>query len=310
MRSLFPDPDIDDLYDFSLLHKIVLGLTSNCSVANILSTDSSQLDSRDSEGRTPLSWAVERGDIEMTKQLLSYKADSNMPDCRGVPPLTYAAKKSTACARLLLNTNANTCTEDKWYNYTMLHYAVNLVRGHQTLQMTQFFVEIGVDINAGNRYRETPLQFTTELDTAQYLIRNGAKPSHDMFGNSALSRATQRNDHDLINLFLREHHDHTENMSTYGTFLHMVAQFADTETLRLLAHGNLRRRCTTLKDKAGLTPVELAFRRHDIDAKWRTAFADFIESIDDTCLQYGSGSCPDFEVSTPAVRDVVVRRGG
>lgn len=80
MKSLFPNPDLDELYEFSLLHKIVLGLISGHSVESLMRMDPNQIDMPDSTGRTPLFWAVIRGDSGATQQLLSCGPDLNRQD--------------------------------------------------------------------------------------------------------------------------------------------------------------------------------------------------------------------------------------
>lgn len=49
------------------------------------------VDLKDSEGRTPLHWAVDRGHINMTEMLVSRNADVNAKDNEGQTPLHYAA---------------------------------------------------------------------------------------------------------------------------------------------------------------------------------------------------------------------------
>ncbi|XP_042388426.1 acyl-CoA-binding domain-containing protein 2-like isoform X2 [Zingiber officinale] len=49
------------------------------------------VNSRDSEGRTPLHWAVDRGHIDVVQTLLDKNADVNAKDIEGQTPLHYAA---------------------------------------------------------------------------------------------------------------------------------------------------------------------------------------------------------------------------
>lgn len=63
---------------------------------------------KDSEGRTPLHWAVDRGHLEITKLLLSKNADVNAKDNEGQTPLHYAAVCERAeIAEFLVNNNAD-----------------------------------------------------------------------------------------------------------------------------------------------------------------------------------------------------------
>nr|XP_043608427.1 acyl-CoA-binding domain-containing protein 1-like [Erigeron canadensis] len=67
------------------------------------------VDAKDSEGRTPLHWAVDRGHIDVAELLLSRNADVNLQDNEGQTPLHYAAVcEREAIAELLVKRNAGT----------------------------------------------------------------------------------------------------------------------------------------------------------------------------------------------------------
>ncbi|GKA64247.1 acyl-CoA-binding domain-containing protein 1-like protein [Tanacetum coccineum] len=71
------------------------------------------VDMKDSEGRTPLHWAVDRGHIEATELLLSRNADVNLKDYEGQTPLHYAAVcDRESIAELLVKKNAATNIKD------------------------------------------------------------------------------------------------------------------------------------------------------------------------------------------------------
>lgn len=63
---------------------------------------------KDSEGRTPLHWAVDRGHLNVTELLLSRNADVNEKDNEGQTPLHYAVVCERAeIAEFLVNHNAD-----------------------------------------------------------------------------------------------------------------------------------------------------------------------------------------------------------
>ena len=284
VKSLFPDPDFDELFDFNLLHKAVLGL-ENCSIETAMATDSSQINKQDSEGYTPLTWAVCRGDLGAAKQLLSYRPDCNMPDQWGLTPLAYAADNSAECVELLLQANADIHTRSS-QGHTALHRAAqNFSQNDQAFRIVKACVRAGVDVNAVTLLNETALHLTSSLEVAEYLIRIGTDLGVlDNIGHNALSKNVSKNNHALIRLFLQEQLDHTPRLEYYSTLVHLAAEFADTETLTLLAHGGLQRRPINVPNKAGLTPIELANQRRNVDSEWRIAFFNFLDSIDDNPL--------------------------
>ncbi|KAL5736935.1 hypothetical protein ACOSQ2_031723 [Xanthoceras sorbifolium] len=68
---------------------------------------------RDSEGRTPLHWAVDRGHFHITEVLLSRKADVNAKDNEGQTSLHYAVVcEREALAKFLVKQNADLDSKD------------------------------------------------------------------------------------------------------------------------------------------------------------------------------------------------------
>lgn len=68
---------------------------------------------RDSEGRTPLHWAVDRGHLDVVELLISSNADVNAQDEDGQTPLHYAVVcEREAIAELLVKRNANQYLKD------------------------------------------------------------------------------------------------------------------------------------------------------------------------------------------------------
>ncbi|CAH9123448.1 unnamed protein product [Cuscuta epithymum] len=67
-----------------------------------------RVDLKDSEGQTPLHWAVDRGHLNTTKVLLSKNANVNEKDSEGQGPLHYAAVcERKDIAQLLVKNNAD-----------------------------------------------------------------------------------------------------------------------------------------------------------------------------------------------------------
>ncbi|XP_071732599.1 acyl-CoA-binding domain-containing protein 1-like isoform X2 [Rutidosis leptorrhynchoides] len=76
------------------------------------------VDTKDSEGRTPLHWAVDRGHTDVAELLLSKNADVNIKDNEGQTPLHYAAVcEREAIAELLVKASAGISIKDDDGNY-------------------------------------------------------------------------------------------------------------------------------------------------------------------------------------------------
>ncbi|KAK7282546.1 hypothetical protein RIF29_11426 [Crotalaria pallida] len=68
---------------------------------------------KDSEGRTPLHWAVDRGHLDVTELLVGKNADVNAKDNDGQTPLHYAVTcEREAIAEYLVKHNADTHSKD------------------------------------------------------------------------------------------------------------------------------------------------------------------------------------------------------
>lgn len=68
---------------------------------------------KDSEGRTPLHWAVDRGHLNVTELLVGKNADVNAKDNDGQTPLHYAVTcEREAIAEYLVKHNADIYSKD------------------------------------------------------------------------------------------------------------------------------------------------------------------------------------------------------
>ena len=281
---MLPPPDLDEFYSFDPIHKAVVGLSKD-SVESIIDANEAQIDSRDRFGRTALTWAVWRGDIEATRTLLLHKPDLNIADNFGRVPITYAARRSQACVELLLQADADIQSRDSQQG-TLLHHATYRASSGD-LQLVKRLVEAGINIDAIDGYGQTALTKTNKLDIAEYLITQGADPSiHDKGGHNALTFAVQLNEHGLLYLYLQERHDHTEKLKYFGTLMHLAAEFGDTKTLEMLSKGGLARRNVGVENEKGLTPIQVALQRKNVDLEWKDAFWSFLKSVDENQPQF------------------------
>lgn len=278
-----PYPDFDELYDFSPLHNAVLGLTSR-SLEDTICAEPTLLDQKDRSNKTALSWAALKGDQEAVRIILSHRPDLNTQDSMGRSPLAYAVQGSRECADLLLQAGADIHTRTSNIA-SVLHLALQGgVERSELLRLVKSIVQAGVDVDAKNLRGENALYVAAELDMVaivEYLIKHEADPSIcTKSGSNPLYAAAQRNAHSMVSLLLQEKQDHTETLEDNGTFMHLAAEFADTETLRLLSQGHLQHRDINVKNRAGITPIQLALQRKDVSPGWLKTFCDFLRSID------------------------------
>jgi ankyrin repeat protein len=112
--------------------------------------------SRDGYGRTPLSWAAEKGHEAVVRLLVEKGADLESRDSYdGRTPLSWAAEKGhEAVVKLLLGKGAELEAKDKYYGRTPLWRAA--VNGHEAV--VKLLLEKGAELKAKDEhYGRTPL---------------------------------------------------------------------------------------------------------------------------------------------------------
>lgn len=93
LESMFKKDDWFEEKQFTLLHKIVLDLLSpQRDLEEELSTSTRDIDTPDSENRTPLSWAAELGNRSAVQTLFQHGANIFSKSINGNTPLHYATK--------------------------------------------------------------------------------------------------------------------------------------------------------------------------------------------------------------------------
>ena len=286
MIALFPDPDFDEIYGFSALHKVVLGLVDD-RIDDVLHAHPTAIDQVDFVGRTPLMWASWRGDFPAVTSLISKNAGLHQSDRLGLTSLLCAARSnSVCCVEALLQAVADPRAVTT-SGSTILHFigSFNIETAH-VVELLRISLDAGAKINALNSTGDTALSLAAEYGPphcVEYLISRGANlelcSGH---GLSPLCRAIQSNRHRILEILLNHGAGHGREapIVEYGTFTHFFAHHADAQTLRLLLRYHASSQDINAKNKQGLTPLQLSFRRDDIDAEWRDLFVQLLKKQD------------------------------
>jgi ankyrin repeat protein len=275
LKTLFDEDEWLEQKQFTVFHKVVLNLLEHQhTLEDQLKLSAKDIHQRDSDGRDPLSWAAERGDIHALTTLLQYGGRVNDKDHDGNRPLHYAAKASEPNAlQLLLANGANPS-------------AVNH-RGQTALDWVSFFQDDPIYLEAMLAYPDVDVNCASNLDITPAcnaafrgharmliaLIAAGANINHRPKGNTGLLYdCISLNDHRVLRVLI----DHAQacelNISMLlndarDTCLHVLARHADLETARIfliaLREGTLN--CAGLStnnvNKDGLTPGEILASR-------------------------------------------------
>jgi hypothetical protein len=139
-----------------------------------LAGDPSLLESTDSEGATPLHWAVAKGHLEASEFLLASGAAVDAKDDQGESVLRTAVRHGLSQIAALLIAGGATVQEPLPGGETLLHYGARSGKG----EVIEVLLKNGARINAADQKGWTALHTAvsdvTLLDPAKVLVARGA----------------------------------------------------------------------------------------------------------------------------------------
>jgi len=196
----------------------------------------------DSDGKTPLCWAAEKGHDAVVEHLMSVKADVSVRTAHGRTPLHYAAEsgRATVINTLLRYADANAVAEDGTsplvaalrsgansqdavdllllHDYASLHEQVR--RGN--LDMVRRLLDAGYNINTKDLLGRTALhalvtaEIADQLGMAEVLLALDPKPDltiEDTDGLTPMRLALRKSQRRLVKLFLESSAGLTRSIS-------------------------------------------------------------------------------------------------
>jgi hypothetical protein len=264
-QSIFTDRECLEELGFTTLHKIVLGLHGR-SLLTEIDTNPDTINSTDNDGRTPLTWAAQRGDLETLSILLSHGADPNLSNRARTASLHYAVQaENSSCIIPLLHAGADPNAQDHRL-HTPLHQACTSVND---LRYIRPLVVSGADINIMTDYDYSPLIMAAHKNhdnTTRYILDKGATVNtRGQSGKTALVFTIEYNAHDTLRLLLERGADLKARASDQSpTIAHLAARYADARTLRILAeyvNGEFAVEDLEAEDDEGYVVEELVGRR-------------------------------------------------
>jgi ankyrin repeat protein len=211
------------------------------------------LDSKDSNGRTPLSYAAENEQEAVVKLLLEKGAELETKDKYGRTPLLDAAEnEQEAVVKLLLEKDAELETKDNYGRTPLLHAAEN---GQEAV--VKLLLEKGAELETKNKDGRTPLLDAAVIGqeaVVKLLLEKGAeletKDKDD--GRTPLLYAAW-NGHEAVVKLLPEKGAELETKDNQGrTPLSYAAAIGEEAVVKLLLEKGAE---LETKDNQGRTPL-------------------------------------------------------
>lgn len=126
---------------------------SSPQIISVISDNLKFVNEFDTNNKTVLMWAVEKGRQDVMEKLIANGAKLEATDNDGWTPLMYAARRGNVpIAKYLIEQGANIMQRSISDNFTPLHLAC----GNECIDMAEFLVDHGADIDAKDNSGRTP----------------------------------------------------------------------------------------------------------------------------------------------------------
>lgn len=274
-------------FDFPELHKAFLNLSGENFYKVLISSQREDVDQIDYMGRTTLSWAAARGDLEAVEQLLKRGSDPNKADTSGKTPCLYCYT-STACLKALLDAGADVRAKDMG-GRTFLVRLISNCNDSGIISFLQLFLARGVHVSTDNASQQSAISLAVVHNrpkTLSWLLRNGGNVnamSHD--GDTLLRKAILDNSDKAPKTLLgNELFDYTKQDPDGQTIVHHAAYFANLNILRMLRSAGLKGINVNAENNLGFTALEIAQWRRDHDEGWSDSYGHYPQ--DDDSLEW------------------------
>ena len=225
------------------LQQIVLGLIDVDFDLILMDASLSEINARDADGNTVLSWSTRCANEHATRSLLRRSADHQYVSRFGSTALHYAAgARSPNCILPLLETGADANTRNACLHETPLHVAT--LRHDEPEDLIAPLVSHGADVNAWDHEGSSVLAFAVQANhcqSAKYLLDRGADVNcPDKSRLTPIGLAVMYNHYALLAMLLKYGASIGNTTEAGETLLHLCALYGDSDTLNIIAQAKLK----------------------------------------------------------------------
>jgi ankyrin repeat protein len=238
------------------------------------------INATDSQGRTALSWAAARGDVQIVKKLLRCGADPNIGSSCDMVPLHFAMRPASPRSIVpLLAAGANVNYMSNWLQ-TPLHHAAAY---KDDVRFLEPLIDSGADVNARDFDGNTPLgcaALSDHVKSIELLLESGANINNrDLRGWTAILDAVDSNSHRSITVLLKNGADYTLPLNTGCTVLHRAAERGDIETIQILTKAGMKNLPIDATNDSGFCARSVLQNRPGVSSDLASAFDRLLSSI-------------------------------
>ena len=249
-----------------MLQQIILGLINLDIDLALKDASPCEINARDADGNTVLSWSARCANEHATRALLRRGAEHHHISRFGSSALHYAAgARSPSCILPMLEAGADANTRNACLQETPLHVAA--LRHDEPEEYIAPLLSYGADVNACDHEGSSVLAFAVQADhcqSAKYLLDRGADIDRpDNSGLTPIGLAVIYNHHALLAMLLKYGASVVTVTEAGETLLHLCALHADMDTLHVLQRAELKRVDQDAVDAQGLRASAHARRRGD-----------------------------------------------
>lgn len=272
----------DDKY--TVLHRIILGLLPLCLEMELQKASVSDLLEVPSwTGRTPLQLAAARDDVRAATVLLAAGASvATAHRAWGWLAIHEAASiGSVEMTKLLIYSGSDVNARD-YDDVSVLHRASQ----SGSVETMSLLLEHGADVNALTGFNASTVFYSLySINATSLLLDRGANINQrDRDGDTILLQAIYDNSKECSQFLLRRGADYTVVNRFGQSILHILAQSADAEMMRILTAARMKGLEVGRRDNMGKTPRQMFEDRPGICEErefldLRQAFAELLASV-------------------------------